>query len=716
MQQQQKCTCILVVDGDAGVRLAAGELLREAGYSVVEAENGDQALERFDAEQPALVLIDMALPVMSACRLCEALRGRSAAADLPILVMIGADDRVSIDEAYRSGATDFVTKPVVWPLLRHRVAYALRTSQTMQALRAKEVLVASAQRIAQLGSWVWYPGLERIERSAEYYRIFGQPAEAFGEAPTAVIEHVDAPDQSKLRTVLCEALQRGRPYGIDFRIQRPSGEMRRLYEQVEVVRNNAGEVEQIQAITQDITDRVEAEARIRSLAYYDNLTGLANRTLFREMMAYALQQADRLDLQCAVLFVDLDRFKRINESLGNDGGDAILRVIGERLEACLRSADLKGVNRSSTPEQAVARLAGDEFTLFLFDVGLPAMTAQIARRMREALAQPIAVAGKEVTVSASIGVALFPQDGNDTELLLKHAETAMFVAKDGGRNKVCFYNRAMSTSVQSKLALEGDLRLALSRKEFRLHYQPKVDLSSGRIVGAEALIRWQHPERGMVGPSEFIPVAEECGLIVGITDWLVSETCGQIRAWKDAGVPVVPVSINLSGVSFRQHGLTESLFDALSASGVEPSLLQCEVTESVLMQDLDRSVLTLSVIREMGIGLAVDDFGTGYSSLSYLKRFPVDTLKVDGAFVAEVARHADDAAIAGAIIAMGQNLRLLVIAEGVETVEQAQFLLSRGCTVSQGYLFARPIAAEDFVDLLSKGIRMPDGLVAASSA
>jgi diguanylate cyclase (GGDEF)-like protein len=460
-----------------------------------------------------------------------------------------------------------------------------------------------------------------------------------------------------------------------------------------------GEVVGAFGTVQDITESKRAEERIRHLAYYDGLTQLPNRHLFLENVTQALNQARRHDRVLGVLSMDLDQFKRINDTLGHSTGDRLLKEVAARLREGLRAHDTVAHGEG---ELGIARLGGDEFCILLNEIGQFHDAAKIARRIVESFTQPVVIDGNELFVTTSIGIALFPVDGEDAETLLKNADAAMYHAKSQGRNNYQFYGRAMNARALEKLAMESLLRKAIERSEFELHFQPKLDLRNGCIAGAEALIRWRHPELGMVPPGDFIPLAEESGLIVAIGEWVLEATCRQSLEWQRAGLPAVPIAVNISSPHFRHSGLLPTVARVLQESGLPARLLEVEVTESMLMADLKATLGTLHRLKDMGLRLSIDDFGTGYSSLAYLKRFPLDALKVDRSFVKDTPGAADDAAITSAIIAMAHSLKLEVVAEGVETRAQLAFLRARGCEYAQGYLISRPVAAPDLARLLAQ--------------
>ncbi|NNF67485.1 MAG: EAL domain-containing protein [Gammaproteobacteria bacterium] len=452
----------------------------------------------------------------------------------------------------------------------------------------------------------------------------------------------------------------------------------------------------------DISQRKAAEDRIRQLAYFDVLTDLPNRAQSNEQFEKCLQIAGEKDIPVTALFIDLDRFKRINDTLGHSAGDELLQQVATRLGTCVREYDVLAKNSPDGAENFVARLGGDEFVICLFDVYEIQEIDKINKRILLSMAEPFQLGQHEVFITASIGVSRFPDDGNDVSSLLKNADTAMYHAKNTGRDGASYYDAAMSATAMDRLSLEADLRKALERGEFSLAYQPQVDKRTDSIIGAEALLRWNHPVRGMVPPDDFIPLAEETGLIAPIGEWVLNEACRQTSEWHRAGYDSLMVAVNLSERQFRRDNLLQVVTNALLSSALPPEFLDLELTESMIMQNASSSIETLAAINTMGIKISVDDFGTGYSSLSYLKRFPIDVLKVDQSFVSDIATNVDVAAITSAIIAMARSLHIDVIAEGVETPAQMNHLIEQGCTKMQGYMLGRPMSAVQFRALLDE--------------
>ncbi len=451
----------------------------------------------------------------------------------------------------------------------------------------------------------------------------------------------------------------------------------------------------IQIVLRDISERKRLETQILYQATHDPLTGLPNRSLLHDRLSHAIAYAARYNHPVWVVLLDVDRFKAVNDLLGHKAGDMVLNAIAERLQAAMRETD------------TVARLGGDEFVLVLPGPGDGDLSNSTMQRIVEAVARPLTVEGKEFFLTCSMGVALYPNDGTDPEMLVEHADIAMYRAKEIGRNNYQFFTATLNQRLQERLRLESDLRNALERREFLLHYQPQVDLRSGRVTGMEALIRWQHPELGMVPPGSFISLAEDTGLIVPIGAWVIRTACAQNKAWQNAGMDKLRIAVNLSARQFSQHDLVQSIAAVLEETGMPPSLLEIELTESLVMTDVERATEILRDLKAIGVQLSIDDFGTGYSSLSYLKRFPIDVLKIDQSFVRDITVDPDDAAIVMSIISLAHSLRLHVIAEGVETEAQLAYLRRHDCDLMQGHYFSRPVSHEEFLLLHQQGRRLP---------
>jgi len=510
---------------------------------------------------------------------------------------------------------------------------------------------------------------------------------------------IEPGDLAAVHAQTMAALRARTRYTLEYRIVTREGEVKWVWDNGVGVYDASGKVEQIEGFIADITAVKRYREQLEHQAHHDALTGLVNRGLLRERLQQAIAQAERQQRMLALMFIDLDDFKLINDSMGHSVGDELLKLAAHRLQACVREED------------TVARLGGDEFVLLLVDQEDERSVHHAVERLLESTAQPYRVLGKEFILTCSVGIAMFPGDGRDAETLLKHADAAMYRAKAVGRNAHHFFTEEINTQISERLAVERDMRRALQNGEFVVHYQPKVALRSGVMIGAEALVRWNHPEKGMIAPMRFISIAEDTGLIVPLGDWVLRESARQAKAWRDAGLEFDCLSVNLSARQFKQRDLVQQVADALASTGLPARCLDLELTESLMMENVEVNMQCLQALKALGLQLSLDDFGTGYSSLSYLRRFPVDRLKIDKSFVRDIVRDPGDAAITQAVIRLGQILGLAVTAEGVETEEQLEFLARHGCDEAQGYYFSPPLAPEAFEALWRRGLLAPSGWV-----
>lgn len=680
---------VLVVDDDDIERILIREALEKAGFSVEEAANGHEAVAAARDLQPDIIFLDVFMPEMDGFEACAAIRQLPDSQHVPILMVTGADDTESIQQAFDVGATDFMAKPINWLLLGHRMRYIHRASQAFRESIEGRAELAEAQKIAQLGSWQLDMQADLVRCSSESRQLFGWEAETAPISYASFLDRVHADDRDSVRSAIENALAANRQLDFDFRISRPDGSVRNIAARAKIVKNSVKQCLLLKGTLQDITERKQTEAKLNHLAHHDALTDLPNRVLFRDRLEHASARAKRDHSLVAVHCLDLDRFKEVNDTLGHAVGDRLLESVADRLLAEVRGVD------------TVARLGGDEFAIIQVGLARPQDVSVLAGRLVASLSRPFNIDGHEILISASIGITLFPADADNPDQLLVNADIAMYRAKAEGRNCYRFFIAGMDDAIRARKQLEHDLRQGLERGWFELHYQPQVVAESGDIIGAEALLRMRHPERGLLLPQDFISLAEDTGLIVPIGTWALRTACAQAARWHVDGKPM-RVSVNLSPMQFRQAGLVTTVRSALQAANLAPDYLELEVTESMLMHDTESALDLLQQLRQLGVRIAMDDFGTGYSSLSYLKQFPFNRIKIDRSFINELVDNKDATAIVKAIIALGSSLEMKTTAEGVETLEQLRYLRGEACDEMQGYYFGRPVPIEQFNELLQE--------------
>jgi diguanylate cyclase (GGDEF)-like protein/PAS domain S-box-containing protein len=680
--------CVLLIEAEAGDAAAILEQLgsgAEERFQVEWITRLALAIERLRRGGIGVVILDLTLPDSDGIETLETIL--DVAPGMPVLILSGAESEEMAREAVRCGAQDY--------LIKNRAdGYRLRLAvHAMMNRRAAEVrMVKNEAAHATLDSMV--EGVLRtdtrthityLNRIAE--KMSGWPREeALGRPIADVLRIIDAVSGATVSNEVESMLQedkntRAPGYSSSVLIQRDGCE-RGIENTVALTHDQDGDVTGAVVAFHDVSAARIKSLEMAHLAHHDVLTNLPNRILFNDRLTQALSLAERQGKQLALMFVDLDHFKKINDSLGHEVGDKLLQSIAGRLVACMRRTD------------TVCRLGGDEFVILLSQVEHAEDAAVSARNVLRALSKPHIINNKSLDIHVSVGVSTYPDDGGNAETLISKADTAMYEAKRQGRNNYQFFRPDMQARLVERQSLELSLRYALGRNEFLLHYQPKVNLQTGRIAGVEALIRWAHPQRGMVYPLQFVPIAEECGLILSIDRWVLLEACKQARAWNDSGLGIVPMAVNVSAAEFEDKDFLSGVRAVLIATGVDPANLELELTESVLMHDAESTVSTLVALKAMGVQLALDDFGTGYSSFSYLRRFPLDVLKLHQSFVQGITEDHAEGPLLNAMINVGKSLKQRVIAEGVETRAQLEFLRRHGCDEGQGYYFSRPVDAE----------------------
>lgn len=700
---------VLVADDDHFIRVLVKDALESEGFRVSEVADGRDVLSTFSRIKPDIIILDVVMPGQDGFRLCREIRATEAGQTVPIVMMTGLDDIDSVRKAYAAGATDFITKPLNIPLIGYRIQYIFRSSRTLEKLKQSETRLVDAQKIANLGSWEMDLDSGDVYWSQEVYAIFGMEPGNGAISHDVFMNAVHPEEKDAVAALLEKAFSAEDNFNIECRILAQNGRSRTILTKARITRDESNKATWAVGFIQDITERKEVEEKIRLLAYYDTLTGLPNRILFHDYFSHAVAFATRTKTQIGILFVDLDRFKLINDTLGHTVGDKVLKDVAKRLDAGIRKYDYIARERVADIDAEVARFAGDEFIVLLKNVRDHFDAAKVAQRIQDSLTMPYIIDGTEIIITPSIGISLYPVDGEKLEDLIKYADIAMYHAKELGRNNFQFYSRSLDTTAKDHLILEGQLRNAIRRDELFVCYQPIIKVPSFKISGIEAVVRWRHPERGILSAASFVPMAEETGLITEIDEWVLFTVCKQIKVWQDRADQSWMVTVNVSGRNFKKRTLVETVGRALHSSGIDPRWLKLEITEGVLIDKDGYVVSALNSIKEMGIRLALDDFGTGYSSLGYLRKFPLDILKIDKSFVKDLLVDPDCVSITTAIIALARSLKLDIIAEGVETKEQMELLLETGCEKQQGNYFSPPLSLNDLEEFVRNGtIRISD--------
>ena len=698
MAEHMERAIALVVDDDEAARLMTRIALEDAGFEVMEADDGVPALELFRNLPFDIVLLDVMMKRLDGFETCAAIRALPAGATVPIVMMTGLEDVSSINRAYDVGATDFETKPINYAALPHRARYILRSARNAQALRDSEARLDEAQRLARLGHFDWHATSGRLECSSVMAEIYDVAPRSGPVGLEFFLRDAHPEDRETLASTLGHALDEQAPFSIGYRLQHAEGRTSHLHLEGSGKIDPLTKERLLSGVVQDVTERRRLEGLAHRLTYFDALTGLPNRATLRKELADALAVAQDTGTSLAVLSIGLDGFTRINDTLGRQKGDLVLHAVAERLGQCLRrEGKARPGSAPRVGNDLVARAGGDEFVAVLPGLRVAEDAAVVARRVLAAIAQPLRLEAEELVVSATMGISLYPMDGSTPDQLIEHADAARNHAKAEGRGRSLYYTSSINARAFERLSMENNLRRSLQLQQLELFYQPKLHLEDGRVMGAEALIRWRHPDLGVVSPVNFISIAEETGLIVPIGEWIARQACQDIVAWEAAGLGRLHVAINISAVQFEAEGLVPQLRDIVAEYRVPYGGLEIELTESLLMGNTERSIAIMEALRDLGMPVWIDDFGTGYSSLSYLRRFPIAGVKVDQTFVREMDSNQSDAAIVAAVVALAKSLRLGVVAEGVETASQADALRALQCDYAQGYLYSRPLPAADFV-------------------
>jgi len=812
MESTKHNITVLIVDDDLSARMLMRASLEPEGYHIVEAENGVEATELFETCEPDIVLMDIQMPVMNGYSACAKMRQSSAHEAIPILIITGLDDVPSIEEAYQVGATDFITKPIDWLILKHRVRYMLRASGAFETLRQQGTSLEQAQRIAKIGNWQLDLATDKLTWSSETYRIFGLDPKESNISLKLFSSLIHPDDKNLLESTYNNALENRKPYRLLHRILLNNGVTKYVEEQCEHQFDESGKPIRSIGTVQDITERMSSEKQIKTLsqaieqspvsviitntqlqieyvnkfferstgynqeevigkhtyilnsdvtpkhhyrdlwhtiragstwhgelqnknkdgslywvranvapvfdekgeirnylfvgeditlykeqeerilqqAYLDDLTQLPNRFLALDRLLQSIQEAHRYDKKVALLFLDLDDFKKVNDSLGHDVGDRVLIEAAERLKTAVR------------PQDTVGRLGGDEFVIILDDLGDESEAVSIADNILNKFRHAFSFEQRKFVLTASIGISVYPNDGMEPAELLRQADTAMYKSKEEGRNTISFITSEMNQGVARRLTLEEQLRSALDNHEFYIHYQPLIGVAKENIVSAEALLRWNNSILGTVSPDEFIPISEQLGTIIDIGRYVLIEAISFAKHCRETIDKDFSVSVNVSPVQFRDDKLATFITELLKEHKLPGTALSLEITEGVLLSGYKAVTTTLQNLHDLGIKISMDDFGTGYSSFNYLRRYPFSTLKIDRSYIEDISINVDEHKLVSSIISMAKGLGLTVVAEGVETEQQLQYLKMHQCDLIQGYYFSKPLPSDDFLAYAEK--------------
>ena len=700
---------VLLVDDDEVNLLLTAIALRERGFEVTEARSGMEGLNMMAEWSPDMIVLDAMMPELDGFETCTRLRALPGFASTPVLMLTGLDDEASINRAYQVGATDFFVKSPQWSLLAGRLRYLLRSSRTRIELEHSKARLARAQDLARMGSFEWHRGGAGFVLAAEALRVFERgPSERLDFI--GVMRMVPRDERALFLRMLRDVMRHNSVLITDLAVTLLDGRSRVVHIEAEPEFNEHGNASGYTGVLQDVTDRRHAEDSIRQLANFDALTGLPNRRQLIWRVERAIEQARRGNHEVGLLLIDLDRFKVINDTLGHAAGDELLIEVGRRLRGCVRHSDqvMEGMleavgGRSHRTLEAVGRLGGDEFVALLPDIADESDAERVAQRVLDAMREPIFIAGQECFVTASVGIALYPRDGETMADLLRNSDVAMYAVKSQGRNASAIYTPMLAGLGREQLELESALHKALERNEIVLHYQPKIDVRAARMVGAEALMRWQRGGR-LIPPADFIPLAEETGLIVPLSEWALKEAARQAKVWQLNFGFSDSIAVNLPSRLFERSDLVEHIHQCVSAYGVPHRAIQLEITENNLMKDLQNVIPALHRLNEVGVEISIDDFGTGYSSLAYLTTLPISEVKIDRTFVRDLGITPQSSAVVTAIIALARALGLRVIAEGVETLRQMEVLHRLGCSLMQGFLFSKPLPPDDLEQWLAQTV------------
>jgi diguanylate cyclase (GGDEF)-like protein len=688
---------VLLIDDDPTLHVWAKRMLPDAGFDLISCADGEAGIEAFKEYAPDIVLIDIEMPEMDGFETCARIRRLPNGASTPVVMMTVTEDSQKIAQAYEAGATEFIRKPINWEILGHRLHYMVKASHNLQKLAQNELRLSKAKKMARLGDWELQVHSKALYWSDEIYSLVELSRQEFTPSVDNFWDFIHPDDIRYVGRQVRKAVKTKTTATVEFRVITALQQERFVSQHIETVKNHKSQLSSLIGTVQDITERKEQENQIRHLAYYDEVTQLPNRIFFLKFLAKTLELAQRNKRNFAILFLDLDGFKGINDTYGHQAGDELLLEISRRLTEGLRCSDLASRYYDHFEHEVdVARLGGDEFIILLNELARPEDAAIVAERIQGWITEPIALGSRLAHIGVSMGIAVYPHDGEDSEALLKNADIAMYHAKKMGKGNYQFFHEGMATKALKRLEMETYMHYAVAKNELRLHYQPVMDAATGHPIGAEALLRWESPQLGFLPPNDFISLAEENGMINQFGEWAIREACRQHQVWLQQGLGDLSIAVNLSSLQFNQTSFVPMVAGIIKEYAVNPAFLTFELTESMIMADTEKMLKKLNELKSLGVRLALDDFGTGYSSLRYLNRFPLDILKIDRSFIEKLPESSDASAIVNTILALAKALNLKAVAEGVETLEQQTFLQNTTCDAVQGYYFSKPMPAIEF--------------------
>ncbi len=689
---------VLIIDDDQTLHLWAKRNLPGAGFNLISSFEGSDGIAAFAERFPNIVLIDIEMPDMDGFETCARIRALPNGENVPLVMMTVTEDPEKIAQAYAAGATDFVLKPINWDVLCQRLRYMVKAYLNLQKLEQNELRLSKAKQMAKLGDWEWRSGSDTLYWSDEVYSLVEVDRQTFSPDVHNFWNFVRIADIPNVKRNIRKSVRSKTANDFEFGIITAKGQERFVSQHVQAITAGKVRLKSLVGTVQDITERKSQENKILQLAFYDEVTQLPNRLYFWKFLSSTIALSRRHSWDFGLMFLDLDGFKGINDTYGHQAGDLLLKEVSRRLTEGLRCSDLTARFDLAHYEQEVgiARLGGDEFVVLLNALAHPEHAATVAARIQRWITEPIKLGDHLVHIDVSMGIAIYPYDGDDAETLLKNADMAMYHAKKMGKGRYEFFHEGMALKAKKRLEMETFMFLAISKNELLLHYQPVVEVHSGKLIGAEALLRWHSQKLGFLPPNDFISLAEENGMINQFGEWALREVCRQHKAWQAQGLGDLAIAVNLSSLQFNQPSFIPMVAGIIQEFAVNPVFLTFEITESMIMADTENMLKKLKEIKGLGIKLSIDDFGTGYSSLRYLNRFPLDALKIDRSFVQELPGSTDASAIVNAILVLAKALKLKTIAEGVETDQQLAFLQNTACDAVQGYYFSKPMPVAAF--------------------